>query len=145
VFAVLPRSSDPAPAPVTAPATSPEVPSASPTDDSSSLESTTPSPPAAPKVNRPATLADRYNAVLAAISQQANAGQLDARAATDLRNTLEDIGRRLSRGQLGQASSRVDRMRDQLSELVQDGKLTGSGFQAVSGALDRFATALSSS
>jgi serine/threonine-protein kinase len=145
-FAVLPGSGGPVPAPVTAPATpASSPPSDSPTpDDSSSLASTPPAP--APSINRPAaTLADRYNAVLIAISQQANAGQLDARAAADLRNSLEDIGRRLSKGQVGLASSRVERMRSQLSELVEDGKLTDSGFRVVSGALDRFAGALSSS
>jgi serine/threonine-protein kinase len=101
-----------------------------------------PSPERTTTPGRPPTLVDQYNNLQSVITQQTNAGQLDARAAAELRERLEDVARRLGRGQTEAASSRLARVRASLDDLVRDGKLTNGGFQVVSAAMDRFAGSL---
>ncbi len=81
-------------------------------------------------------------ALQTAIGQQAAAGQLDARAAADLRGTLSDIARRLGRGQTGQAASRVAQLRERLTELAREHKLSGAAYQQLRAGVDALAGAI---
>ncbi|WP_432995679.1 protein kinase domain-containing protein [Dactylosporangium sp. CA-233914] len=121
----------------------PSATAASPSADSPSPDAsappTTPAPTATP--GRPATLADQYNNLQAVIAQQVDAGQLDPKAGAELRDSLEEVARRLGKGQTD-VTGRVNRVRQSLAGLVRNGKLTSGGYQEVSAALDRFASSL---
>ncbi|WP_432826072.1 serine/threonine-protein kinase [Dactylosporangium sp. CA-092794] len=122
---------DPAPA-------DPSAPVGSPSPDASAPP-TTPAPAATP--GRAATLADPYSNLQAVIAQQVSAGQLAPDAGAELHDRLEDVARRLSKGQ-SDVTGRLDRVRQSLAGMQRDGKVTSGGYQAVSAALDRFANSL---
>jgi serine/threonine-protein kinase len=113
-----------------------------PTPPSGAASRTSKAPAPTFSATRPATAADQIAALQATVSQQAGAGQLDLGSATDLNNTLDDIARRLTKGQTGQAVSRVGQFRDRLAQLAQDGKLTGNGYQILAAGIDQLAGAL---
>jgi serine/threonine-protein kinase len=117
---------DPAPSP----ADSPPPTTASPTP--------TRSVPAARQV----AAADQVAALQALVTQQTDAGHLDARSADELHGTLDDIARRLSRGQTAPAAARAGQLRSRLTELNQQGKLTTAGYQVLAPAVDQLVSSL---
>jgi serine/threonine-protein kinase len=96
----------------------------------------TPSPPAS--LSLPARIA----ALDTLIARESAAGQLDAQAAGELRAGLNDVTRRLGKGQTGKAVSRVAQLRDRLTALAQDARLSSGGLQILAAAVDKLATAL---
>jgi serine/threonine-protein kinase len=101
----------------------------------------TPSP-ANPSTPPNLSLAGRIAALGTLIARQAAAGQLDAQAATQLGTSLNDVARRLDKGQTGLAASRVTRLRDQLTVLAADAHVTSSGYQILAAAVDQLASAM---
>jgi hypothetical protein len=91
---------------------------------------------------RQVPVADQIAALQTLVSQQADAGHLDARTADELHSTLDDIGRRASRGQTGAAAARAMQLRSRLTELNQLGKLTTAGYQVLAPAVDQFVSSL---
>ena len=114
--------------------------STQPSPTGTSPDARAPTPSTSP--GRPASPADQIVILQAMVTQQADTGQLDPRAAQDLLNTLNDIARRLTKGQTGQAAGRVTQLRDRLTGLAQDGKLTSRGYQILVTGIDRLAGSL---
>jgi hypothetical protein len=103
---------------------------------------TTNAPPSPAPAVRPATPADQITALQTMLAQQADTGQVDPGTASDLRSGLDDIARRLSKGQTGQVTSRIAQLRDRLTGLAQDGKLTAGGYQVLTAGLAQLAGSL---
>ncbi len=94
------------------------------------------SPAGSPPARTPT---DQIAALRTAIGQQAAAGQLDPAAGANLSDMLADVARRLDKGQVKQAATRVSDLRGQLGTLVRQGKVTGGAFQVLSAGVDRLA------
>jgi serine/threonine-protein kinase len=101
-----------------------------------------PSPRRSVPASRGPTAADQVAALQALVTQQANAGHLDAEAASELHGSLDDIARRLGRGQTFPVTSRVSQLRGRLTELKQDGQLTSAGYQVLAAGVDQLASTL---
>jgi eukaryotic-like serine/threonine-protein kinase len=124
------RSGDPAPGPA---ATGP-VPSAS-----------GPAARAGPSgavTSQAGTPAAQIAALRMVIAQEAAAGQLDPQSAGELRGHLDEIVRRLSKGQTAKATSRVAQLRLRLAGLARDQMVTTGGYQVLVMAVDRLAGAI---
>jgi len=113
------------------------APTGTPTPTPSDSPSTAGTPAPTTSAGRQAT-PDRQVAALRALAalqtlvgQQATAGHLDPTSAADLRGRLADIGNRISKGQVVPVAHRVANLREQLTVLAQDGRLTTGGFQAL--------------
>jgi serine/threonine-protein kinase len=124
-------------------------PTAATPDDAAPSPADSPPPTtggATPTRSVPATrqvaVADQVAALQTLVSQQADAGHLDARSAGELHSTLDDIGRRLGRGQTGAAAARATQLRSRLTELNQQGKLTSAGYQVLAPAVDQLVSSL---
>jgi serine/threonine-protein kinase len=76
-------------------------------------------------------------AVQASIQTQVQAGQLDPDAANDLDNKLDEIVRRLTKGDIDKAAEKVTELGTRLAELRKDGKITTAGYNAVLASLDQ--------
>jgi len=99
----------------------------------------TPPPHAAQSVAPPA---DEVAAVRALAEQQVRTGQLDPKAANDLRKRLDDITRRLDRNDPDRAAGTVTELSEKLTDLRDDGQLTTAGYDTLVPGLDRLAAAL---
>jgi hypothetical protein len=87
----------------------------------------------------PVAPADQLDVVRTAVWAQVRAGQLRAGDAADLTKRLDEIGRRMSRGQTDKVAEKINDLRNDLAGLRQDGKLGASGYAAVLSSLDPLA------
>jgi serine/threonine-protein kinase len=95
-----------------------------------------------PPTNATGGPAERVNALRVSLQSQVKAGQLDADDAMDLSNTIDDIGRRLAKGELDKAAKEVANLRSNLVDLHTDNKITTTGYQALLSTLDQLANSL---
>jgi serine/threonine protein kinase len=128
--------SGPSPAPGTPDDTAPSQPDAPPPATG------TAKPSRSAPTTRQVPAADQIAALQTLVTQQADAGHLDGRSADELHSTLDDIGRRVSRGQTGAAAARAGQLRSRLTELNQLGKLTTAGYQVLAPAVDQLVSSL---
>jgi serine/threonine-protein kinase len=80
--------------------------------------------------------------VRAAIQAQVQAGQLTADDASQLTDPLDNVDRDLGRGRYSQAADQLGGVRDHLSQLLSDQKITQSGYDAILSAVDDLAAAI---
>jgi eukaryotic-like serine/threonine-protein kinase len=86
-------------------------------------------PPARPRT--PRTPLDQLAALAAALREQADAGQLDRKAARDLVRRLTEVARRYGEGDAERAADKFADVREKLDDLRDDGKLTRAGYAAL--------------
>jgi serine/threonine-protein kinase len=105
----------------------------------SAAPSNTPTPTAA------GDPADQIAAHQALLQQQIDAGQVDPHAADDLNHQLNDLTHTLDHGH-GRAHDSTDKitaLRDDLTQLLGDSKMTTAGYNALTAGLDQLAASLS--
>jgi serine/threonine protein kinase len=119
------------------------APSAEPTPSTDPSQPTaTPSPTtAATSPPARATPIDQIGGLAAVVQQQADAGQLQSKAARTLLRDLNEVARRLSVGKTAAAAEMFTEFRDRVTEFRRDGKLTAAGSDALPD-LDRIAESL---
>ncbi|WP_433315334.1 serine/threonine-protein kinase [Micromonospora chersina] len=111
---------------------------------------TTRSPAATPRASPPLASAtpsaipprDPIVALRLSIQEQVDAGQLNPDAAKDLHAKADAIAKETAEGDTEQAQEQIKKLRDKLSELLRGGKLTASGYDALSADVDRVAAEL---
>ena len=113
------------PASQQAPATS-----AGPTPSSAGPGRPTQAPAGTPTTSH-ATPLDRIADLAALLQRQADAGQLQPKAAKALLRDLTEVSRRLAAGNTAAAAEKFAGFRDRVAELTTDGKLTGAGADAL--------------
>jgi serine/threonine-protein kinase len=91
-----------------------------------------------------AATAATVDSVRAAIQMQVQAGALDNSDARSLTGRLDDIDRNLARGRVDNAAQRLGDLRDRLSELLKDGKITAAGYDVIVTVVDQLAGTLPS-
>lgn len=74
--------------------------------------------------------------VRAVIQAQVQSGQVDASAANDLLNRLDDVERHFANGRLDRALDQIDKLREKVETLARDGRITSAGRAAVLDSLD---------
>ncbi len=119
----------------------PDDPAPSPADGSPPVTGSA-TPARSVPATRQVAAADQVAALQTLVTQQTDAGRLDARSAGELHGTLDDIGRRLSRGQTAPAAARAGQLRSRLTELEQQGQLTSAGYQVLAPAVDQLVSSL---
>jgi serine/threonine-protein kinase len=72
----------------------------------------------------------------------AAAGQLNSGAAGDLIGRLDEVGRRLDRGEVGKATVELERFRDDLTDLREDRHISEPAYLAITGSLDQLVQSL---
>lgn len=96
--------------------------------------------PAAPGSQTAA--ADPVVALRLAIGQQVNAGHLNPDTARDLNHMVDDLAKAIANDNPDDEAKKVKAMRDKLTSLYKDGKLSADGYRALNGQLDQVAAAL---
>jgi hypothetical protein len=71
------------------------------------------------------------------IQRQVTAGNLAPATATELYNKVDEIAEKVNDGNAQEAKKKVSELRDNLAKLVEDGKLTPTGYQVLLRDLDR--------
>jgi serine/threonine-protein kinase len=108
-----------------------------PTNNDTTTNTTTTTPSVA--TSEPVEL---ITAVQAAIEQQADAGELDLKAAEDLTKKLDDISRYLAEDEADKAADKAADLRAKLSELAEEDKLTAAGLEALTAPVDQLVEVL---
>jgi hypothetical protein len=65
------------------------------------------------------------------IQQQEAAGNLTPESATDLHKKVDEFDQRLTEGNTREAARKARELRDKITKLHHDGKLTDDGYQAL--------------
>jgi eukaryotic-like serine/threonine-protein kinase len=84
----------------------------------------------------------QLDAVRAILLAQVQAGQVDANAATDLDDRLDEITRYLAEGETGKAAKKVAEVGRKLDDFRKDGKITATAYSALLPGLQALAGSL---
>ncbi|MEV0810842.1 protein kinase [Micromonospora sp. NPDC050200] len=104
--------------------------------------SPTPSPRATSRRPSPTPPADPIASMRQSIQEQVEAGRLNPDAAKDLHTKVDAIAKEIAEGDPDQAEDQLKKLRDKLSDLRRDGKLTADGYDALTADADRIAADL---
>ncbi|MBY8873543.1 protein kinase [Micromonospora sp. PLK6-60] len=121
-----PTSAAPAPAPRASTSTRPVTRSTAPT--SAPARTTSPPPPADPIV-----------AIRLSIQEQVNTGQLNPDAAKDLHAKVDAVAKNLAADDQRRARDEIKKLREKLTGLRKDGRLSEAGYLRLSKDVDRLA------
>jgi eukaryotic-like serine/threonine-protein kinase len=91
----------------------------------------------------PARSTDPIAAVRLSIQQQVSTGNLNPDVAKDLYKKVDEIAREMNASDVKDAANRLQDFRAKLADLLEQGKLTAAGHDALTRDLDRLAAALS--
>jgi eukaryotic-like serine/threonine-protein kinase len=84
---------------------------------------------------------DPIVALRQAIEQQVSAGGLTVDAANDLNHMVDDLAKTIATGNTGDVASKLKALRDKLTALNKEGKLSDEGYRLLNSAVDRVAAA----
>jgi eukaryotic-like serine/threonine-protein kinase len=99
-------------------------------------------PRTAPAPTTPAPPADPIAEMRMAIQQQVQNGQLNPAAAPDLQGRVDEIVKEINQGDVKTARDKVTALRQKLSDLNREGKLSSAGYAALSVKVDLIADLL---
>ncbi|HZD96893.1 MAG TPA: protein kinase [Micromonosporaceae bacterium] len=99
-------------------------------------------PPSPSNTPTPGDPTDQIAALQATLQQQVEAGHVDPHAADDLSQRIDDLTHRLDHGHGHDIADKIKGLRDDLSQLQDDGKVTTGGYDALSAGLDQLAASL---
>jgi serine/threonine-protein kinase len=99
-------------------------------------------PRMAPAPTTPAPPADPIADMRMAIQQQVQTGQLNPAAAPDLQGRVDEIVKEINQGDVKTARDKVTALRQKLSDLNREGKLSSAGYGVLSAKVDLIADLL---
>jgi eukaryotic-like serine/threonine-protein kinase len=144
---VPPASAKPSSAP--SPAASPAAPTPSRTVRPQPAATTKPpviaapnptvSPPRSPARTTPAPPTDPIVGMRLTIQQQVTAGHLAPASANDLYKKVDEIAAKINEGNGAESAKKIKELRDKLTGLRRDGRLSQAGYEALTASLDRIA------
>lgn len=117
-------------------------PQAAPPPTTASPTAASPTPSNTPTPTTVGDPADQIAALQALLQQQVEAGQVDPHAADDISHQLDDLTHRLDHGD-GHGHDSTDKikgLRNDLTQLQEDGKMTTAGYNTLTARLDQLAT-----
>ncbi|HET8682817.1 MAG TPA: protein kinase [Micromonosporaceae bacterium] len=130
--------------PVTGPVTTSSTAQAA-TRPSTSIQSRRPASPAGgvgPPTTAQTPPADPIVALRLSIQEQVETGNLNPDMASDLYKKVDEIAREMNAGDTEDAAKRIQELRAKLDTLLNDGRLSASGYDILSRDLDRVAATL---
>lgn len=77
------------------------------------------------------------------IQQQVATGNLNPEVARDLYRSVDEIAREINEGDTSTAAKKVEELRDLLTILLKEGRLTQAGYDVLSRDADRLGAGLS--
>ena len=84
----------------------------------------------------------RLVALQTSLAQLQPAGQVDANAAEDLNDRLDEVAQKLTEGDAEEAAKKVADVDDRLADLRKDDKITSAAYDVLRTNLDRLADSL---
>jgi eukaryotic-like serine/threonine-protein kinase len=134
-----------------APAAANPVPSAAPAPSTASSPKATSSPSAFPSAAAPTSStaapptqtaspppADPIVALRRSIQQQVDAGNLNTDTASDLNHMVDDLAKSITTANTDDETKRLKALRDKLTNLNREGKLSADGYRVLSADVDQF-------
>jgi eukaryotic-like serine/threonine-protein kinase len=132
-----PVAANPVPSAVPAPSTAPSPkaissPSAFPSAVAPTSGTAAPSTQTAPP-----PLVDPIVALRRSIQQQVDAGNLNTDTASDLNHSVDDLAKSIATGNTNDETKRLKALRDKLTSLYKEGKLSADGYRVLSADVDQ--------